>query len=98
MVVDDNDDICEAMTMALEIRAYEVLTISNGEKILKESKLFSLDVILLDLYLGTTSRYPVNYQKWGADGAIEKPFDINDLINQIKFAVLNRKELLTKSK
>lgn len=39
-----------------------------------------------------------NFKENGADGAIEKPFGINDFINQIKFAVLNRKELLTKSK
>lgn len=33
-------------------------------------------------------------QECGADGAIEKPFTMADLINQINFAVMNRKELL----
>lgn len=37
-----------------------------------------------------------NFRESGADGAIAKPFAIPDMINQIKFAVLNRKETLSK--
>ena len=38
-----------------------------------------------------------DFRECGADGAIEKPFSMADLINQINFAILNRKELLRSS-
>lgn len=35
-----------------------------------------------------------DFQEWGADGAIIKPFAINDLVNQIKSGILHRKRML----
>ena len=37
-----------------------------------------------------------NFREVGADGAIEKPFDMSGLIHQIKSAVYNRKQQLQK--
>ena len=57
---------------------------------LRETLAFKQLTIIL---FSASSKYLENFQEAGADGAIQKPFEITDLINQIKFAVLHRKNI-----
>lgn len=50
--------------------------------------------IALILFSGSAQPL-IDFKNYGADGAIVKPFNITDLVNQIKFAQLNRKEALS---
>lgn len=52
--------------------------------------------ITLILFSGNPKNL-TNYQEFGADGAVEKPFDMSGLIHQIKSAVYNRKQQLLKA-
>lgn len=73
----------------------------NGEdgrdicKSLREDLAYNHIAIIL---FSSSTKLLENFKESGADGAIEKPFGINDLINQIKFAVLSRKETLSKNR
>jgi len=55
LVVDDNKDILVVVQLVLELRGYDVKTIWQGEQTIQAVKDFTPDVVLLDIYLGTTN-------------------------------------------
>ena len=55
LVVDDNLDILEILQIAFEEREYEVITLSDGEKVLESVRQFLPGIILLDVFLGGTN-------------------------------------------
>ena len=52
MVVDDDDDILDVISVILEIHGYEAITISTGKNLIEKVKEFKPKVILLDVQLG----------------------------------------------
>lgn len=52
LVVDDNMDILNVVSIILKSNGFEVNTISNGNDALKETESFKPDLVLLDVYLG----------------------------------------------
>lgn len=55
LIVDDNKDILTVTQLVLELRDYKVKGIFRGEETMDAIKEFVPDVILLDIFLGTTS-------------------------------------------
>ena len=55
LVVDDDKDILAVVQLILEEKGYQVNSIWNGEKAIQSVRDFSPDVVLLDIYLGTTN-------------------------------------------
>lgn len=50
-VADDDPAILEVIKIILEDRGFEVLTVSEGQKILKQIEKFIPDIILLDIWM-----------------------------------------------
>jgi DNA-binding response OmpR family regulator len=51
LVVDDDPDILDAVTLILESRSYQVITAVNGEDALSKLKTASPDLMILDLLM-----------------------------------------------
>lgn len=51
LIVDDSKDILEGMKMFLEIKNYEVRTVSNAQSIMEEISSFDPDLLILDIFL-----------------------------------------------
>lgn len=51
LIVDDSKDILEGMKMFLEIKNYQVKTISNAKTIKEDIASFNPDLLILDIYL-----------------------------------------------
>ena len=51
LIVDDSKDILEGMKMFLEIKNYNVKTISNAKTIKEDIAAFNPDLLILDIYL-----------------------------------------------
>lgn len=51
LVVDDDPDIVEILRYNLSLNGYEVKTASNGKEAVKKAKLFSPEIILLDIMM-----------------------------------------------
>ena len=51
LIVDDSKDILEGMKMFLEIKNYEVKTVSNAKTIREDIASFNPDLLILDIYL-----------------------------------------------
>lgn len=111
LIIDDNRDILELLTLLFDLEGYEVKALDNGHKLAHTVKEYNPDVILLDVMLGEfdgrelcseikksqdTSHIPIvmisgthNQKSFSekdcdADDFVEKPFDIDDLINSVK--------------
>ena len=69
----------------------------DGRKICRElrEQLANKNVAVI-LFSGS-EKHIEDYQEWGADGAITKPFAINDLVNQLKSGILHRKRMLAEN-
>jgi CheY-like chemotaxis protein len=52
LVVDDDTDLLELMTLVLEKSRYKVTALPDGEKVLNVVKDVQPDIILMDIYLG----------------------------------------------
>jgi DNA-binding response OmpR family regulator len=52
IIVDDNRDIVEVMTLMLEIEGYDVLGLVNPEEVIDEVRNFVPNLIILDVMLG----------------------------------------------
>jgi len=46
------------------------------------------------ILFSASSKHLINFQEYGADGIIEKPFEIKELIEKIEIAVQSRREYL----
>lgn len=55
LVVDDNSDILEILQIAFQANGFEVYQLADGEKVLETVEQFSPDIILLDVFLGSTN-------------------------------------------
>jgi DNA-binding response OmpR family regulator len=51
LVVEDDDDIAQALQRSLRMEGYEVRTAADGEAALEESRAFAPDLVILDLGL-----------------------------------------------
>lgn len=64
LVADDNSDILYIVELILKRNGFEVFTTLNGEDVVKETKLHSPEIVLLDVYLaGIDGREICNYLK-----------------------------------
>jgi DNA-binding response OmpR family regulator len=52
LILDDDKDILEILTLILTESGYEILSLSNGKKIFDEIKDFEPNLILMDVMLG----------------------------------------------
>jgi DNA-binding response OmpR family regulator len=52
LILDDDKDILEILTLILTESGYKILSLSNGKKIFDEIKNFEPDLILMDVMLG----------------------------------------------
>lgn len=118
LIVDDSEDLLDAMEIILSQKGYAVKTLSGWDNIYKEVIDFDPDLVIIDIFLGgkdgreickglrnsIVSKYLCimvfsaspkaleNYQAFGADGYLEKPFGINNLLEKIEL-VLNSCEV-----
>lgn len=54
LVVDDDADLLELVTLVLKRSHYQVTAIQDGNKVVPALEDFTPDVILMDIYLGST--------------------------------------------
>ncbi|PTS92379.1 response regulator [Pedobacter sp. HMWF019] len=52
LVLDDNPDILEIITILLELEGYEIRTMENGHEIHYQIKNFQPDLLIIDVMLG----------------------------------------------
>jgi CheY-like chemotaxis protein len=55
LIIDDDDDIVQAMRLPLESAAYQVLRAASGDEGLKKVKEVKPDLIILDVMMDTTT-------------------------------------------
>ncbi len=55
LIIDDDDDIVQAMRLPLESAGYQVLRAANGDEGLKKVKEVKPDLIILDVMMDTTT-------------------------------------------
>ncbi len=119
LVVDDDPDLVDLLSLDLSNQGYEVLTASNGKEALQLANNRKIDLLLLDVMMPYMDGYHVAHEvstrlganapkvllmtsrdtvrergvilMSGADGAIQKPFALNELHQRIE-------ELLTTAK
>lgn len=110
LVVDDDIDILDAITLILGEEGYEVESTADGKETYVKASYFKPDVIVLDMLLSgvdgrdickilkgdtatrnipvvMTSAHPsakTNAITCGANGFLSKPFDVDDLLKNIK--------------
>ena len=96
LIVDDDENISELISLYLEKEQFDTETAADGEEALKIAKVYDPDLILLDIMLPGMDGYEVCQQirkvlglKMGADDYIVKPFDSNELVARVS-AVLRR--------
>lgn len=91
---------CKSLMTELELFKPDIILLDvllgeeDGRKICRElrEQLANKNVAVI-LFSGS-EKHIEDYLEWGADGAITKPFAINDLVNQIKSGILHRKMML----
>ena len=101
LVVDDDEKICQILTLYLRSRGYEVTSCRNGSNALTAFSDSAADLIILDITLPgmdglsilrklrETSNVPVIMLTAHTDDFIIKPFDPKELVARIR-AVLRR--------
>ena len=118
LLVDDSQDLLEAMEFFLKKKGYQVKTAFTKENIINEVKEFSPDLVFLDvfmhgmdgrqlclelrkiietkyLYIILFSSSPTaleNHSQYGADGSLEKPFGLNNLVEKIENVLQGSKD------
>ncbi|QXV63814.1 response regulator [Mucilaginibacter sp. 21P] len=110
LVIDDDPDILEIISMVLDSSGFDVLTADNGSNVGELVSSFVPDIILLDVMIGNmdgrdickalkssaeTFKTPIiiisathgwhtrHEKHCSADHYISKPFDIDELIEQV---------------
>lgn len=119
LVVDDDPDLVDLLSLDLAGQGYEVLTASNGKEALHVVNTRKVDLLLLDVMMPymdgyhvaheVSTRQGVNAPKVllmtsrdtvrergvilmsGADGAIQKPFALNELHQRIEELLVSAK-------
>ena len=119
LVVDDDPDLVDLLSMDLTNQGYEVLSASNGKEALHIANSRKVDLLLLDVMMPymdgyhvaheVSTRLGVNAPKVllmtsrdtvrergvilmsGADGAIQKPFALNELHQRIEELLASEK-------
>ena len=104
LIVDDDNNIAELISLYLTKECYECRIVNDGEEALKEVETFQPNLVLLDLMLPGIDGYQVCREmlsakgevfdkvlglELGADDYIIKPFDSKELVARVK-AVLRR--------
>lgn len=123
LIVDDSKDILEGMKMFLEIKDFEVKTVSNAKTIKEDIASFNPDLLILDIYLSgfdgrelcktlktnkdtkhlkiilfsAASNALQDYDYYGADACLEKPFGLNDISTKIESVLRIKKDSLAKA-
>ena len=123
LIVDDSKDILEGMKMFLEIKNYEVKTVSNAKSIQEEIASFNPDLLILDIFLSgfdgrelcktlktdkatkhlkiilfsAASNALEDYEYYGADECLEKPFGLNDISEKIESVLKVAEDSLSKN-
>jgi DNA-binding response OmpR family regulator len=113
LIVDDNSDILWVVETVLKRYGFEVLALPKGEAVVRRTKSFLPNLILLDVFLSgidgievcnkikenpKTRDIPIimfsahtdfsGVKKFcKADDFISKPFDVNELVNKIRFQI-----------
>ena len=112
VIVDDSRDLLEVLKFFLEEKGYEVETVTQEKDLISVIKLFSPDLIILDIYLlgedgreickelrrheatkylcilmFSATKALADYREYGADGFIEKPFGLNEIVNKIELTM-----------
>lgn len=113
LIVDDNFDILWVVETVLKRYGFEVLALPKGEAVVRRTKSFLPNLILLDVFLSgidgievcnkikenpKTRDIPIimfsahtdfsAVKKFcKADDFISKPFDVNELVNKIRFQI-----------
>ena len=80
LIVDDDANIAELISLYLMKECYETMIVGDGEEALKRFPEFKPNLVLLDKVLGL---------ELGADDYMIKPFDSKELVARVK-AVLRR--------
>jgi DNA-binding response OmpR family regulator len=87
LILDDDKDILEILTLILTESGYEILSLSNGKKIFDEIKNFEPNLILMDVMLGDMDGLAICK-------AIKEKFQYKDLPVILISATHDMKELL----
>jgi DNA-binding response OmpR family regulator len=113
LIVDDNSDILWVVETVLKRYGFEVMALPKGENVVRKTKSFLPNLILLDVFLSgidgievcnkikenpKTRDIPIimfsahtdfsDVKKFcKADDFISKPFDVNELVNKIRFQI-----------
>jgi CheY-like chemotaxis protein len=74
LVADDNTDSAQSLAMLLELRGYEVQTVSDGLEAVRVASQFIPDAILLDIGMPHLNGYDaarrIREHSWGKDALI----------------------------
>lgn len=113
LIIDDSRDLLEAMRMFLELKNYNVKTLTDCNDIIPIVKEYDPDLLILDVFLSGEDGREIckkikeyeetkhvcilllsgspdilkNHKEFGADSFIEKPFDVNYLLEKIEDAL-----------
>lgn len=118
LILDDSQDLLDAMKIFFEKKDLQVKILSNHQDISQEIENYKPDILLLDIILPladgreickrlrenpknknlcilliSSSRTVLReYKNYGADGWIEKPFDLQKIIEKMYSVLITRKE------
>jgi Response regulator containing CheY-like receiver, AAA-type ATPase, and DNA-binding domains len=113
LIIDDSRDLLEAMRMFLELKNYNVKTLTDCNDIIQIVKEYDPDLVIVDVFLSGEDGRDIckklkeydetkhvciillsgspdilrNHKEFGADSFIEKPFDVNHLLEKIEGAL-----------
>lgn len=102
LLVDDDEDLNEALSIFLEMKGYRIKSASSQDIVTQILSFSFPDLILLDvlikdcdgrklckeikdcsnnsikvILMSASSKLLENFEHWGADAVLEKPFDFN---------------------
>ncbi len=108
LLVDDDEDILQALNFFLKRNKFEVIAISNAANVIKTVIHATPDIILMDINLNgydgreicrqlrnnyrltipivlfsAVSEYGSTFSECGANGFIDKPFEVKQFLNQL---------------
>lgn len=110
LIAEDDQSILEVMHIILMDAGYEILTVDDGNLLMKTIESFLPDILLLDIWMGGRDGGDIAKQlksqeslkhipiimisanndtekiakKAGADGFLQKPFDVDELLQIVK--------------